>query len=858
MSAPLKLQFDPNQTYQHDAIASIVDVFKGQSPKNAHFTVVNEWFFGMEEKELGIANKLELDDEDLLQNVINIQDRNYLPRSKSIIDDIYKLPNFAIEMETGTGKTYVYIRTIFELYQNYGFSKFIIVVPWVAIREWVYKSLETTKEHFQQLYDGVGFDFFKYDSDKLTQVKDFATASHIQIMIINIDAFRKGFGEDVKDTKAALIHRESDQLQGRKPIDFIRETNPIVIIDEPQSVDNTDKAKEAIQSLNPLCILRYSATHREKYNLLYRLWPVEAYEQKLVKQIEVLPVTGQGDSNTPYMKLVSVEDKNGYSAKLELDIIKAWSVKRQTIIVNPNRKNNLYLLSGERDMYQWYIVEWINCNPWYEAIEFNDGRMLKLGEVQWNTDDLEIKRAQIRGTIMSHLDKEMMLLSKGIKVISLFFIDRVDKYREYGEDGAVSKGIYAEIFEEEYFQISKYPKYQHIFVSEEWKSLLQVDVDKIHDGYFSMDKKWKLKDSTERGNADDADTFKLIMQDKERLLRFDTPLRFIFSHSALKEWWDSPNVFQICTLVETVDTFTKRQKIGRWLRLPVDQGWLRIKDQNLNILTVVANESYQQFADTLQKEMEEATGVKFGYLEPQIFGSIVVTDKDNWEKKELGYHASEKIYNHLLQKEYISKQGRVQESLKQAIVQETLMLPEEFGNIEKEIISTIMAVVKQLPVKNANERVEVKLHKQMMLTDEFKNLREKIKYKTYYQISFDVDNFVEDCIHDIMTMDAIPASKIILQWVKVNIEQKGVTTQDPHTIRMVDIPWYRNNLPDVVRIIEESTGLKRSTIVKILTESKRLDADFVRNPQKFVEKVISLINDKKKARIIDVIYCQSR
>lgn len=850
----IHLKFDAHQQYQKDAIDSIVQIFDGQPIKNSKFTISRTSRAQEITDSFGIANKLELDNEDLMNNIIKIQDANSIPRSKSLISSHYPgIPNFTVEMETGTWKTYVYTRTVYELYKKYGFSKFIIVVPSVAIREWVYKSLEITEDHFSEIYEWVACNYFKYNSSMPGQARDFAESDCIEIMIINIDAFRKWVEdqEKGKETKSNLIFRESDGLQGNKPIDFITQTNPIIIIDEPQSVDNTDKSKDAIKRLNPLFILRYSATHRETYNLLYRLGPVEAYEQKLVKKIEVVPVVSQWDTNTPYLKLISVDKKNSFNAKLEINQNKDGTVNKKTISVNAGSKNNLYLLSWELDVYKGYIIAGIEAMPGNEGIEFESGKYLRLWDTWGGTNDLEIKRAQIRGTIYSHLDKEASLLKKGIKVITLFFLDKVDNYRVYWEDGAIWKWVYASIFEEEYSKIITEAKYNHLFSSDEFKKLLGQDVSKIHDGYFAMDKKWKLKDSTARGNADDESAYELIMKDKERLLSFDTPLRFIFSHSALKEWWDNPNVFQICTLVDTVDTFSKRQKIGRGLRLPVNQDGERIRNEDINILSVVANESYESFAESLQKEMEAETGIKFGYIEPQIFTDIIETTESG-DKQPIWYRKSEAIYKYLEQEGYIKASGKVEPKLKEELAKETFNLPDEYHEIQGAIITEIKQVIKKLPIFNANEKVSVTLNKEVLLSAEFSELWDKIKYKTYYHINFDRDDLIQECIRTIRQMEAIPTSKILMQWAKINVQKKWVTVADPYRTKRTDLKGYKDNLPDLVRMIEENTWLKRTTIIQVLTESKRL-GDFTNNPQKFIEQVIRIINDTKRTRIVDGI-----
>jgi type III restriction enzyme len=657
----MKLHFDNNEPHQLEAVSSIVDILEGQAQRNSMFTIIGgQKLYGAEMTATGIANsQLTISEHQILENIKKIQRRNMLRVSD---DERLQYRDFTIEMETGTGKTYVYTRTIMELNKKYGFSKFIVVVPSIAIREGVNKSLEITKEHFEGIYPGQKYNYFKYDSNKLERLRNFATSQQIEIMIINIDAFRKSFDDPEKESKANLIHRDRDGIG--KPINFIQETRPIVIIDEPQSVDNTPKAKEAIKSLNPLLTLRYSATHREKYYLVYRLDPVDAYQRNLVKKIEVKSIVAGGDFNVPYIRLVSTEKKDDtFFAKIELDVMDKSRIKRKSIkakITNRSPQINLYEFSGERQAYQKFIINKISCDPANRYVEFTTGERLAVGEAIGEGSNLDIKRVQIHSTIEQHLDKELTYLSKGIKVLSLFFIDRVANYRTYNEDGTVGKGPLAQIFEEEYQKLIKLPRYATILNN---PYLKQSEIDKLHDGYFAQDKQGHWKDVNEdsegnlRGNAQELeDTFDLIMRDKERLLSFDTQLRFIFSHSALKEGWDNPNVFQICTLVETRDTMTKRQKIGRGLRLAVDQKGQRIRVPDLNILTVVANESYNDFADTLQKEIESETGLRFGVVDDNSFYEIAPAGADPviWSKE---------LMAELRQTGYLDQKGKITDKL---------------------------------------------------------------------------------------------------------------------------------------------------------------------------------------------------
>mgnify|MGYP000706663422 FL=1 len=592
----MKLKFK-QQEFQTDAVNAVCALFDGQQQQTSTFSM--EQSGGQMElfASVGVSNALYIEDSRIIENMQSVQKKNLLPQTNEL-----QGRQFSIEMETGTGKTYVYTKTIYELNRLYGFTKVIVVVPSVAIREGVYKSLQTTQEHFSALYDNAPCRYFIYNSAKLSDVRQFATSANIEIMIINIDAFRKA--ENV-------INQQQDKLNGDAAISYIQAARPIVIIDEPQSVDNTQKAKEAIASLNPLCVFRYSATHREKVNLLYRLTPVDAYQMGLVKQICVSSNQAVGGYNRPYVKLLSVSNEDGFKARLEIDVQgKDGKVSRKTVTAKPG--TDLYKLSGYRGLYENYAVSGIDCTPGMEQIELSNTDVVRLGRAIGDIDENLIKRMQIRRTIETHLDKELRYTEKGIKVLSLFFIDEVKKYR--GPEGG--KGIYAQMFEELYAELMGLPKYAEL------RERFTIDATRVHDGYFSQDKKGNYK-NTRGDTLDDTSTYNTIMKDKEWLLSFDCPLRFIFSHSALKEGWDNPNVFQVCTLIEQKSTLTARQKVGRGLRLCVNQDGERIEDRNINLLHVMANESVAEFADTLQKEIEEETGVKFGVLQLDLFSGMV-------------------------------------------------------------------------------------------------------------------------------------------------------------------------------------------------------------------------------------------
>ena len=570
----MKLKFDPELDYQRKAIDSVVNVFDGQPIERSDFEISFITGGSLVLSDIGIGNQVVLDDEKIFANVQKIQSANNIEKTTAL-----RGREFSIEMETGTGKTYVYLRTVFELSKRYGLKKFIIVVPSVAIREGVLKSIDIMKEHFQTIYDNEPFDYFVYDSKRLGRVRHFSSSNQIQIMVINIQSFQKDFPdknmsemteEEIK--KLNVINRENDRMSGRKPIEFIQAANPIVIIDEPQSVDSTQNAKRAIANLNPLATLRYSATHRDPYNLLYKLDPIRAYDLRLVKRIEVASVRSDNSFNDAYVKLLKTDNKNGIKAQMEIQRQRSGKVKTAKVTVKQG--DDLFLKSGERENYRdGYIVKNIDCTPDGEYVEFDSGKSLEVGQEIGGLQD-DIMKAQIYTTVRQHLDKELMLKRKGIKVLSLFFIDRVANYRIYEDDGTTSLGKIGQWFEDAYKEVTSKERHEEFATSE---------ISKIHGGYFSKDKRGQAKDTTGK-TKNDEDTYNLIMKDKERLLDPKEPLRFIFSHSALREGWDNPNVFQICTLNESTSTQKKRQEIGRGLRLPVNENGERMHDENINRL----------------------------------------------------------------------------------------------------------------------------------------------------------------------------------------------------------------------------------------------------------------------------------
>lgn len=846
----MKLKFDNNLHYQQQAIAAVVDLFKGQTPKQANFTVALPKQISMEELEngyaesaIGVANKLELIEDEILENLQAIQLRNGIPQTSSLHKNQY---DFDIEMETGTGKTYVYLRSIFELNKNYGFTKFIIVVPSIAIKEGVKKSIEIMTDEFEGLYDNVIFNSFVYDSSQLERVRSFAVSDNIEIMVINIDAFRKSFDDPEKINKSNIIHREIDKLNGLKPIDLIKETRPIVIIDEPQSVDTTPKSKEAIASLNPLCTLRYSATHVDKHNLVYKLDAVDAFDLELVKQIEVASFESKDYHNNAYLKLVSVNNsKSPITARIELDCNVKGQIKRKTVTVKSGDDLASTRL-GNREIYEGYIVNEIYCEPGNEYVDFTSkSDILRIGKPIGDIDDLAIKEQQIRKTIEEHLNKELVLNPKGVKVLSLFFIDKVANYRYYDEDGKPQKGIYAQLFEKHYNDLIRKPKYCNLI------DRLDVDtpVECVHNGYFSQDKKGVLKDTNGNTAADD-DAYKLIMTDKEKLLSFDSKLRFIFSHSALREGWDNPNVFQICTLNETRSEVKKRQEIGRGLRLCVNQNGERLHGFSTNTLTVMANESYEEFADKLQKEYADDQGIKFGILEKHSFANITVKNQ-NGDYEYLGQSASEKIFEHFKDVGYIDSKGKIQDKLKSDIDNDSFNIPAEFKNSENEIIAVCKKAAGGLKIHPYKNRKKVELNKAVYLSEDFKLLWDKIKYKTTYEVNFDSEKLIEECKLAFARELNVSSPKLVYTKAKATINIGGVATTETDR-QGVLAQNHITDLPDIITYLQNATNLTRKTIIRILVESKTLNA-FKKNPQKYMEEALRIITLKMRSMIVDGI-----
>lgn len=860
----MKIKFEENLDYQLEAINSITDIFAGQEANKALFTVEKQsgqLKLGAVESELGIGNGLLLFPEEILENLNKIQTKNGVSKTKSLKRNDY---HFSVKMETGTGKTYVYLRTIMELNKKYNFTKFIIVVPTIAIKEGVYKTLEITKEHFKSLYDNVPYDYFIYDSKKLDMIRNFAVNDTIQIMIITIGAFNRDINQDeeeIKNTKqkSNIIYRERDQANGYKPIDYIRQCNPIVIIDEPQNME-TDNAKEAINKLNPLCTLRYSATHKKIYNPVFKLDSISAYERQLVKQIEVATVGVTQNSNTDYIKVTSIKaNKSGITAKLELDVKSGKGVKRKEVGI---RLGDDLQEKTKRDIYEGYFINEITYNEEDPSKSFVDlGKVvLTLGQVNGGENPDVIKRLQIRKTIQEHFDKQKRLKSRGIKVLSLFFIDKVANYRIYDpETGEAKKGKYALMFEEEYNKLLELPEYSEM--GDQSVPLYQRAAV-AHDGYFSADRK-KSKNGKEyfeekdtKGDTSiDETTFNKIMKDKEKLLSFNEPLSFIFSHSTLKEGWDNPNVFQICTLNETTSEMKKRQEIGRGLRIAVNQNGERVRGFDVNTLTIMANESYEKFVEKLKKEMIEDENIKFGIIEKTIFTNIVI-NMENGNEVYLGHEKSEELYNFLVEEEYIDEKGNAKDRLKVDLKENILRLPQGFEYIRASIEKKLKSSAGKLVIKNADDKQQVHINKEVFIEQPyFKELWDKIKYKTTYQVDFDGEKLKEKCIENIDNEIYIPNEKFLFEKKRLAITKGGIeegfSSSEQEKLDLKN----RFKLPDIVTYLQTETNLTRKSIVDILTRTKTLNS-FKKDPQSYLEQVSDIIKRTMKLFIVDGIKYQ--
>jgi len=839
----MKLHFEPDLDYQHTAIEAVCDLFRGQEINRTEFTVTRQASgsaqqeLGLVENALGIGNRLTLLDDDITSNLNEIQLRNGLPPSSSLASG-----DFTVEMETGTGKTYVYLRTIFELNKRFGFTKFVIVVPSVAIKEGVYKTLQITEDHFKGLYSGQPFDYFLYDSSKLGQVRNFATSPTIQIMVVTVGAINK---KDVNN-----LYKDSEKTGGEAPIDLIRATRPVIIVDEPQSVDGglEGRGKQALGEMHPLCTLRYSATHVVKHHMVYRLDAVDAYERKLVKQIEVASLEVEGGHNKAYLRFLAASNRGGaVTAKVEIDVQQGGQVRRKEVTVQDG--DDLEDTTG-RAVYKDCRIGEIRVaggNSLLEVKTAGSESFLSVGQAIGDVDADAVRRLMIRRTITEHIEKERRLAPLGIKVLSLFFIDTVEHYRSYDEDGNAVKGKYATIFEEEYRRAAKLPEYASLFKEVD----LATEAEEVHDGYFSIDKNKRWTDTAESNQSgrDSAErAYNLIMKDKEKLLSFDTKLKFIFSHSALKEGWDNPNVFQICTLREIGTERERRQTIGRGLRLCVNQQGERLRGFEINTLTVIATESYEVFAEKLQKEIEDDTGIRFGIVEKHQFAAIPVQQADGTIAL-LGFEDSAAIYEYLKNADFIDAKGKVQDKLRVALKEGTLTVPEEHAAHLAQIKEVLRKIAGKLDIKNADDRKPVRVRKEVLHSAEFQALWDRIKHRTTYRVHFDNAKLIEDCTKAIASAPPITKAKAVIRKADLAIGQGGVIATETATSGPVTIEEGDIALPDVLTDLQDRTQLTRRSLVTILTGSERL-GDFKRNPQAFIEVASETINRTKRLALV--------
>ena len=854
----MKLQFDANQRFQLDAVAAVTDLFDGQPQGPPEYAVVNAsamegLFAGQERTELGAGNRLLLAEDRLRQNLRTVQTRHDIevadpttaPESWELLDgpagQVRRCPHFSVEMETGTGKTYVYLRTIFELSRRYGFHKFIIVVPSVAIREGVLKNIEITAEHFRALYNNPPFEHFVYDARTVNRLRQFATSNTLQILVINIDAFRKNFTGTEDEQKGNVIYKESDKLSGRQPIEFVQAARPIVIIDEPQSVDATEKAQEAIKALNPLCTLRYSATHRNPYNLVYRLDPVRAFELKLVKQIVVASTTAEDAMNEAFIRVEQVDYKKGIKAKLRIHVQAPDGPREKAITVKQGQ--DLFDLSNERACYRdGFEIAEINAELGNEYLRFANGRTLRLGEEMGGLRE-DVWLAQIKHTVKKHLEKELQVRDRSVKVLSLFFIDRVANYRDYDANGHPVKGRLAEAFEAALGELARNPRYAELV----W---LKEPVERLHDGYFAQDKKGVFRDSREgRDTHADDDAYNLIMKEKERLLSIDEPLRFVFSHSALREGWDNPNVFQICTLNETRSALKKRQEIGRGLRLPVDQSGVRVFDESINKLYVMANESYEDFARALQTEYEEDCGVTFGKV--PLTALVKLTRVVDGVEQPIGREAAEAIREALVAQKMLDADGRIQAGFDPKRKDFALDLPAAHQDLTSAVVDLLSRYRLERHVRRDRDERANRLKKEVILSPEFQALWGRIKPRTPYRVEFDTGTLVQRAVAAIRNMERLQAPTIRVVTGQVDVSWGGVTTR-PTQVTAERLHRRTRPLPDVLAYLQNETELTRSTLARILKESGRL-SDIFENPQRFLDQVAAILKYELHRLLVDGI-----
>lgn len=869
----MKLQFK-DQLFQEDATLAVCDVFAGQPYLQPSYLVDRGRQIAgqFDTQQTGFNNQrlCPAVEHEVLNNLHEVQKRNQIRLS----DTLEGKHNLTVEMETGTGKTYTYIKTIYELNKRYGWSKFIVVVPSVAIREGVAKSFNITQEHFVGKYYK-RIRFFIYDSKKasnLTNIEQFAMDSNINVMIINSQAFNAS-GENARKIDTPL-----EEFKYRKPIDVLAATNPILIIDEPQSVEGK-KTSINLKKFNALFTLRYSATPKKEYNVVYRLDAIDAYNKKLVKKIEVVGVTASGSTGTDgylYLSSINLSTKKDPTATLGFDV-KGKNTGHRPVIKIVKQGDNLYDLSNELEEYKnGYVVSHIDGNT--NSVEFLNGKRLYAGDVTGKVTEGQLRRIQIRETIFAHLNKEKKLFERGIKVLSLFFIDEVSKYRQYDENGNQANGEYAQFFEEEYKNVLDQIK-ADLFLNADYKNYLEsIKPEETHEGYFSIDKKKhrfvnsKIADKEEK-TSDDVDAYDLIMKDKEALLSLSTKeakskVRFIFSHSALREGWDNPNVFQICTLKESDAKIRKRQEVGRGLRICVNQKGERLDKEtigedvhNINVLTVIANESYENFAKKMQDELVEDCKYRIDKLKAESFiGRTLKTTQGTSCK--IDENLADDIVEGLIGAGYLKK-GVLTPQYYKDKQNGALSLPDEIRPYQTDLVALLDQLTGGLKIDNARaNNVELAVNQEKLASKEFQSLWHKINAKSVYVVDFKTDELIKKAIYAINTKLVI--NQIFIQVEKGEMDsieskeqlEKGeafTRKADGHTLS-AEVAVNENIKYDLVGKIVEGTGLTRAAVVKILQGIDKAQFDqFQKNPEDFILKTVKLINNEKATAIIEHI-----
>lgn len=872
----MKLQFK-HQKFQADAAKAVVDVFAGQpylTPtylmdrgSDAHQLTLEEMSFTGWRNEPIVP---ELSDQVVLEHLNKIQRANQIAPSPRL-EGRY---NLTIEMETGVGKTYTYIKTMYELNRHYGWSKFIVVVPSVAIREGVYKSFQVTQEHFAEEY-GKKIRFFIYNSAQLTEIDRFASDSFINVMIINSQAF------NARGKDARRIYMKLDEFRSRRPIDIIAKTNPILIIDEPQSVEGK-QTKERLKEFNPLFTLRYSATHRSDsiYNMVYRLDAMEAYNKKLVKKIAVKGITESGSTATDgYVYLEGINlSKAAPTATIQFDYMGKSGLRKITRKVGIGY--NLYDNSGDVTRLEEYkngfVVKAIDGRD--DSLEFLNGVKLYAGDVVGKVTEEQLRRLQIRETILSHIERERQLFYKGIKVLSLFFIDEVAHYKQYDAAGQPHNGIFADMFEEEYNDILSTMQLG-IGEDEYLKYLKSIKAEDTHAGYFSVDKKGhmtdsKLGDKKER-TSDDKDAYDLIMKNKELLLDRDpkkSPVRFIFSHSALREGWDNPNVFQICTLKQSSSEVRKRQEVGRGLRLCVNQDGERMDANalgndvhNINVLTVIASESYDSFARGLQSEMAEAVADRPRTVTADLFKGKVLRDVSGNEQV-VDETLAQAICYDLIINGYVDRKGALTDKFFEDKANKQVKIAEEAADCADSVLEILDSVYNDRAMKPENARsnnVELQVAPEKLAMPEFKALWSRINSKSVYVVDFDTQELIQKAIQSLDkdlrvskiyfkvesgSMEEVKSKESLLEGSSFSKKKSEMYSQDKQ-VRANSAVKY-----DLVGKLVEETSLTRKAIIAILTGIQpAVFNQFRENPEEFIIKASSLINDQKATAIIQHI-----